>query len=160
MRLALLPLFAILFAGMISCSNPADQNANEQLAEIQCPGTTADEFITVTVPTPAADDTGWTHPDELLRYKAGILFFQDLEDLRCPASWMEARDKATERNIELLTEAATVCDLTIDELIRRTNNEAEARRAATDPETHTFGMRRNILRWATESPEICPWYEK
>ena len=155
MRFALLPLFAILIAGMISCSN-----ADEQIAEIQCPGATEGEFITVTVPPPEADDTGWTHPDELLRYKAAILFYQDMEELRCPASRMQHRDSATESSMELLTEAATICDLTIDEIIRRINNEAEARRAATDPETYTFEMRLDILYTAVEYPELCPWYEK
>ena len=140
---------------MISCSNP-----DSQLAEIQCPGTTEGEFITVTVPPPAADDTGWTHPDELLRYKAALMFYQDVEELRCPASHMENRDRIIEINIELLTEAATICDLTIDEIIRRINNEAKARRAATDPDTHRFEMRRDILRTAVDYPEYCPWYEK
>ena len=151
MRFALLPLFAILIAGMISCSN-----ADEQIAEIQCPGATEGEFITVTVPPPEADDTGWTHPDELLRYKAAILFYQDMEELRCPASRMQHRDSATESSIELLTEAATVCDLTINEIIRRINNEAEARRAATDPrDLHIRDAPRHFV-YGSRIPRIVP----
>ena len=154
MRVIVLPLYVVLIIGITSCSNTDDQ-----LAEIQCPGITEGEFVTVTVPPLEADDTGWVHPDELLRYQAATLFFQDVEELRCPADRMETRDRAIERYMELLKETTTVCDLTIDETIRRINNEAEGRRAATDPENYKYAMRLDILYTATNHPEFCPWYE-
>ena len=155
MRITLLPLFTILFIGLTSCSSTDDH-----ITEIQCPGSTEGENVTVTVPPPKTDDTGWIHPDELLRHQSATLFYRDMEELRCPASRMEDRDYEIELYMESLTEVATVCDLTIEETMRRINNEAEARRAATDPDTYLFAMRRDILYVAKDHPEFCPWYEK